>query len=266
MNTDGTLSDFHDGLREDDATALIGAKPVAANTPSNRYARILVIDDEAEIGRAVTIGLTAAHFDVRWEATASQGIEAIGRWHPDVVVLDLSLPDMDGIAACREIRSWSPVPIVVLSVYDDVESKIAALESGADDYLTKPFSIGELTARLRVALRHAAHASGGNDVTSCFRLGDLVIDFERRKVTVRGAPVHLTPTEYAVLTYLASHVDKVVTHTELLQAVWGPQYADEVQYLRVCITQLRRKIEEQPARPRYLLTEPGVGYRLVHES
>ena len=222
-------------------------------------ARVLVIDDEPEIGRAVRAGLSSAEFVVEWAATGAQGMEQVASWHPDVVILDLSLPDMDGIEVCRALRSWTQVPIIILSVRGGEADKIAALELGADDYLTKPFGMGELIARVRVALRHAAPLAGG---TTRFQTGGLVIDFERRVVTVNASEVHLTPTEYEVLKYLAMNAGKVVTHRTLLHAVWGPAYEDEAHYLRVFIGQLRRKIEPEPSRPLYLLTEPGIGYRL----
>jgi len=226
-------------------------------------ARVLVIDDEPEIRRAVRAGLAGAGFVVEWAQTAAEGLELVARWHPDVVILDLSLPDRDGLDACRELRSWSQVPIIVLSVRTGDSDKIAALEGGADDYLTKPFSPGELTARVRVALRHAAQSVGAPSGTAArFQTGELALDFERRQVTVRGAEVHLTPTEYEVLKYLAQNAGKVLTHRTLLRAVWGPAYQNEAHYLRVFIGQLRRKIEPDPSRPIYLLTEPGIGYRL----
>ena len=228
---------------------------------SHSGARVLVIDDEPEIGRAVRMGLTGANFAVEWVATGSEGMEKVAQWHPDVVLLDLSLPDMDGQEVCRELRAWTQVPIIVLSVRGGDVDKVTALESGADDYLTKPFSMGELLARVRVALRHAAQA-GGATSTAQFRADGLEMDFERRKVSVNGSEVHLTPTEYEVLKYLAMNAGKVVTHRVLLHAVWGPAYDAESHYLRVFINQLRRKIEPAPSRPRYLLTEPGIGYRL----
>ncbi len=225
-------------------------------------ARVLVIDDEPEIGRAVRTGLGGAKFSVEWAPTGEQGMDLLTRWHPDVVILDLSLPDMDGIEVCRRLRGWSSVPIIVLSVRGSDHDKIEALELGADDYLTKPFSMGELLARIRVALRHAAHAGGGSGSEAQFQTGDLVIDFEHRRVLVAQNEVRLTPTEYEVLKYLAMNIGRVATHRALLRAVWGPAYEEEAHYLRVFVGQLRRKIEPDPSRPRYLLTEPGVGYRL----
>jgi two-component system KDP operon response regulator KdpE len=223
-------------------------------------ARVLVIDDEIQIGRAVRAGLGGSGFVVEWAATGMEGMERIAQWRPDVVLLDLTLPDIDGLEVCRRVREWSQVPIIVLSVRSGDADKIAALELGADDYLTKPFSMGELVARIRVALRHVASRAGGSGAR--FQSGGLAIDFERRQVRVDGAEVHLTPTEYEVLKYLATNSGKVITHRTLLRAVWGPQYEDETHYLRVFIGQLRHKIEPDPARPRYLVTDPGVGYRL----
>lgn len=234
-----------------------------AGTIGSHAARILVIDDEREIGTAVRVGLAGRGFQVEAATTARDGIERIASWHPDVVILDLSLPDMDGIEVCQEIRSWSPVPIIVLSVRGGDQDKIAALEHGADDYLTKPFSMGELQARLKVALRHAAHAVEGDAV---IQIGDLILDLGRRLVRVRGAEIHLNPTEYAVLQYLAIHRGRIITHQTLLRAVWGPGYDDAVQNLRVVIAQLRRKIEADPGHPRLLLTDPGIGYRLKMEE
>jgi two-component system, OmpR family, KDP operon response regulator KdpE len=242
--------------------------PSAASAPADTRpaggARVLVVDDEPEIRRAVQTGLAGAAFEVAWAPTAAAGIEQVARWHPDVVILDLALPDLDGLEVVRRLRGWSRVPIIVLSVRGADADKISALELGADDYLTKPFSMGELLARIRVALRHASQAGGsGNEAGSArFVTGDLTLDFERRVVTMAGAEVHLTPTEYEVLKYLALNAGKVITHRTLLRAVWGPQYADEAHYLRVFVGQLRRKLEPDPSRPRYLLTEPGIGYRL----
>jgi two-component system KDP operon response regulator KdpE len=228
--------------------------------------RVLVIDDEPEIRRALRTGLAGAEFIVEWAPTGAQGMDLVARWHPDVVILDLALPDMDGMEVCRQLRGWSSVPIIVLSVRAGDQDKITALELGADDYLTKPFSMGELIARMRVALRHAAHAAGGAGSEAQFQTGNLVIDFERRRVTSDQGEVRLTPTEYEVLKYLAMNAGKVVTHRTLLRAVWGPEYEDEAHYLRVFVGQLRRKIEPNPSRPRYLLTEPGIGYRLQRQG
>jgi two-component system KDP operon response regulator KdpE len=224
--------------------------------------RVLVVDDEPEIRRAVRLYLSGQQFTVEGAATGAEGMEMVARWHPDVVILDLALPDMEGVDVCRQLRTWTEVPIIVLSVRTDDADKVAALESGADDYLTKPFSSRELAARVRVALRHATRASGSAGGADRFEAGTLVIEFQRRRVTVDGREVHLTPTEYELLKYLAVHAGKVVTHRNLLQAVWGPEYETEDHYLHVFVGQLRRKLEPVPSRPRYLVTEPGIGYRL----
>jgi two-component system, OmpR family, KDP operon response regulator KdpE len=224
-------------------------------------ARVLVIDDEVEIGRSVRMGLQGADFTVEWVATAVEGLERVAQWRPDVILLDLSLPDMDGVEVCRQLRAWTQTPIIVLSVRSREADKVAALEQGADDYLTKPFGMGELIARIRVALRHVARSGSGTG-DALMRVGGLEMDLERRLVTVDGREAHLTPTEYEVLKYLMTNAGKVVTHRVLLHAVWGPPYETEAHYLRVFINQLRRKIEPEPSRPRYLITEAGVGYRI----
>lgn len=235
-----------------------GARPAS---PGPSGARVLVIDDEPEVGRAVRTGLRGADFSVEWAATGAEGIERVAQWRPDVILLDLSLPDIDGVEVCHQLREWTQTPIIVLSVRAREADKIAALEQGADDYLTKPFGMGELIARIRVALRHTANATSPTGGT-LMRVGGLEMDLERRLVTVDGREVHLTPTEYEVLKYLMTNAGKVVTHRVLLHAVWGPSYEAEGHYLRVFINQLRRKIELEPSRPRYLITEAGVGYRI----
>ena len=184
--------------------------------------------------------------------------------NPALIILDLGLPDLDGLDVTRQVREWSEVPILVLSARGQEQDKIAALDAGADDYLTKPFGVGELLARMRVALRHAQQAADTSEVP-IFEVGDLKVDLARRRVTVAGEEVHLTPIEYNLLKTLVQHAGKVVTQTQLLKEVWGPAYSAESHYLRVYLSQLRRKIEIDPARPRYLLTEPGVGYRLKVE-
>jgi two-component system KDP operon response regulator KdpE len=178
-----------------------------------------------------------------------------------VVLLDLSLPDLDGVEVLRRLREWTPTPVIVLSVREREEDKIAALDAGADDYLTKPFSMGELFARIRVALRHSAPGEAEPVITS----GELRVDLARRLVTVAGREISLTPTEYEILKILATHAGRVVTHRQLLRQVWGPQFEEETHYLRVFMSQLRRKVEVNPSRPRYLVTEAGVGYRLVED-
>ncbi len=244
------------------------AQGTSSPAHSSGGARVLVIDDEPEIWRAVRTGLGGAAFVLEWAPTAAQGLELVARWHPDVVILDLFLPDMDGLEVCRRLRSWSLVPIIVLSVRAGDQDKITALELGADDYLTKPFSMGELLARVRVALRHAARAAVSTGATTQMQTQGLHFDFERRQITRDGVEVHLTPTQYEVLKYLAMNVGKVITHRTLLRAVWGPAYEEKAHYLHIFIRQLRSKIEPDPSRPRYLLTEPGIGYRLLspHEA
>ena len=246
----------------------------SADTPHSESAhagngiRILIIDDEQEIQRALRTRLSGAEYLVEGARTGSEGMDMVAHWHPDVVILDLSLPDMDGLEVCRKLREWTQVPIVVLSVRMSDADKVALLDAGADDYLTKPFSSSELVARMRVALRHAAHAAAGGPAASTggtlssFQLGDLVLDIQRHRVSRAGQDIHLTPTEYEVLKYLATYAGKVITHRTLLQAVWGPQYETEDHYLHVFIRTLRRKIEPNPSRPQYLVTEPGVGYLL----
>jgi two-component system, OmpR family, KDP operon response regulator KdpE len=225
---------------------------------------VLVIEDEPQMRRFLHAALESHNFRPVEATTAREGIaQATGR-NPDVILLDLGLPDADGIDLTRQIREWSRTPIVVISARGKEQDKIAALDAGADDYLTKPFGIGELMARLRVALRHAAQpADGPGD--PIFAVGELRVDLVHRQVFVRGNEVHLTPTEYKLLTLLVRHAGKVLTHRHLLKEVWGPNAVEHAHYVRVYMTQLRRKLEADAARPRYLLTEPGVGYRLQAE-
>jgi two-component system, OmpR family, KDP operon response regulator KdpE len=222
-------------------------------------ARILVVDDEWELRQLLQTGLGGYGYVVEAAADGLEAIERARDWRPDVIVLDLELPRLHGIDVCRSIRTWSSVPIIVLTVRDADSDKIRALDEGADDYLTKPFSLGELLARIRVALRHAARMSAANETVYVF--GDLRLDLLHRQVFLSEQELHLTPTEYELLRLLATQAGKVLTHTTLLREVWGPAYERDTQTLRVFIGQLRRKLADDPARPRFILTEPGVGYR-----
>lgn len=220
--------------------------------------RVLIVDDEQAIRRFLRASLSAEGYRPFEAASAREGLEAATTVRPDLVILDLGLPDLDGVTVTRRLREWSKVPIIILSVRGQDEDKIAALDAGADDYLTKPFSMGELLARMRVATRHAAQPAEEPVVT----VGDLVVDMARRIVTVGGREVPLTPVEYSLLKTLATHAGRVMTHGQLLREVWGPGYASDGNLLRVNVSKLRHKIEPEPARPRYIVTEPGVGYRL----
>jgi two-component system KDP operon response regulator KdpE len=220
--------------------------------------RILVVDDEPQILRALQTSLKGAGYDVDVASTAKDALTSAAVRRPDAVILDLVLPDGRGTDVTRELRSWTSVPVIVLSVVDDEDEKVAALDAGADDYVTKPFGLDELLARLRAALRRS---DGPND--PILEIGDLRIDLEARAVTMRGNRVQLTPQEYALLALLARNRGKLLTHRAILNEVWGKAYAAESHYLHVYVSQLRRKIELDPARPRYILTEPGAGYRLV---
>lgn len=226
-------------------------------------ARILVIEDERSIRRFLRASLEAQGFVVAETETAEAGLRDAATAPPDAVILDLGLPDADGLDVIRRLREWSTVPIIVLSARGQESDKVAALDCGADDYLTKPFGVAELTARVRVALRHAA---GRKPIAeSAFQIGGLCVDLARRIVTVDGEPVHLTPTEYRLLAVLVKYAGKVVTHRQLLREVWGPEAVHENQYLRVYMGTLRRKIEADAAQPRFLITEAGIGYRLLED-
>ncbi len=225
--------------------------------------RILVIEDDRSIRRFLRISLESHDFKVTETETAEAGLRQAVSEPPDAIILDLGLPDGDGLDVIKRIRDWSTIPIIVLSARERETDKVQALDSGADDYLTKPFGVGELLARIRVALRHKV----ARTVTEspAFRSGDLVVDLSKRTVSLSERPIHLTPTEYRLLTVLVQHAGKVVTHRQLLKEVWGPEAVHENQYLRVYMGTLRSKIETDSARPRYLLTEAGVGYRLVEQ-
>jgi two-component system KDP operon response regulator KdpE len=223
---------------------------------------IVLIEDEPEIRRFLRVTLGSQGYRLFDAATGADGLVEAASRQPDLVILDLGLPDMDGLEVIRRLREWTSVPIVVLSARGQERDKVTALDAGADDYVEKPFAPGELSARVRVALRHAAARETGETTLA---VGDLVVDRARRRVTVSGREVHLTPIEYRLLGALVQHAGRVLTHRQLLSDVWGPTHAEQPHYLRVFMAQLRRKLEPDPARPRYLLTEPGVGYRLAGE-
>jgi len=224
---------------------------------------IVLIEDEAEIRRFLRVTLHAKNYRLFEATSGADGLVEVATRQPDVVIVDLGLPDMDGLDVIKKLREWSSVPVIVLSARGGERDKVAALDAGADDYIAKPFGTEELLARVRVALRHAA--GGAREADAVFKVGELVVDQGRRTVVVANRPVHLTPIEYKILTVLVHHAGKVLTHRQLLREVWGPTHVEHAHYLRVYLGQLRRKIERDPAQPRYLLTEPGVGYRLVGE-
>jgi two-component system, OmpR family, KDP operon response regulator KdpE len=221
-------------------------------------ARLLVVDDEPQILRALQLKLRTAGYAVDTAATAAEALMKAAMRPPEAIILDLLLPDGSGTEVCREVRAWSTVPILVLSAVGEEREKIAALDAGADDYVTKPFSGDELLARVRAQLRRAAPAT-----RPVLEVGELRVDLERRLVTMAGEPVSLTPIEYDLLRLFASNEGKLLTHPAILRAIWGPAYREESNYLHVYVSHLRRKLEPDPTRPRYLLTQPGVGYRLV---
>ncbi len=224
-------------------------------------ARILLVEDDAAVRRVVERNLAGHGFRVHAVATGRAALGAEGTFHPDLILLDLGLPDVDGFAVIQSVRERTSTPIVVLSARGGESDKVRALDLGADDYLTKPFGVDEMLARVRVGLRHAARPALGPEAT--FRTGGLEVDLERRRVTVDGNEVHLTPTEYALLVALVAAPGSVVTEGALLRRVWGPGYDTERHYIHVYMGRLRKKLEADPARPRYVRTEPGVGYRLV---
>lgn len=222
---------------------------------------VLVVDDELPIRRFLRAALDGNGYRVVEAANGAEALREAAMRSPDIVLLDLGLPDLDGVEVTRRLREWSTIPIVVLSARDREGDKIGALDAGADDYVTKPFGVGELMARMRAALRHRAPVGAGEE--GVVAIGPLSMDFAHRKVTVDGREVRLTPIEYRLLTTLARHRGRVLTHVQLLREVWGPSHTNQRHYLRVYMTQLRHKIEADPARPRLLLTEPGVGYRMA---
>ena len=222
--------------------------------------RVLIVDDEPQILRALRVALRANGYDVEEAMAGESALEAVAVRPPELIILDVALPDMDGVEVCRRIREWSRIPIIVLSAHGEEEAKVRALDEGADDYLTKPFGVPELLARMRVALRHATVvAETGHRVV---RAGDVEIDLARRIVRRGGREVHLTPTEYGLLRFLAQHAGRVITHGHLLRSVLGVGYDEATGSLRVHIVSLRKKLEADPSQPKLLVTEPGVGYRL----
>lgn len=227
-------------------------------------ATVLVVDDEPAILRAVRTNLARHGFRVETAESGGEALESYARLRPDLILLDLGLPDTDGMEVIRSVRSRDSTPIIVLSVRGAESDKVAALDLGADDFLSKPFGVDELLARVRVALRHAVRPSSGT--AAQFRTGDLEVDLELRRVTVGGREIHLSPTEYQLLKAFVFHPNKVLTDRMLLQQVWGPEYGSEAHYLHVYVARLRKKLEGDPQRPRYLMTEPGVGYRLLAEG
>jgi two-component system KDP operon response regulator KdpE len=230
--------------------------------PQGTEIKLLLIEDEREIRRFLRVSLGGQGYRLLETANGRDGIMQAASQQPDLIILDLGLPDFDGMEVIRQVREWSQMPIIVLSARGQEHQKVDALDAGADDYLTKPFSVGELIARIRVALRHTAQDTGSTD-GAVFSAGDIRVDLARRLVFLGTKEIHLTPIEYRLLTTMIKHAGKVITHKQLLKEVWGPDSVYETHYLRVYMAQLRRKIETNPAQPRYLLTEPGVGYRLT---
>ncbi|HWT03914.1 MAG TPA: response regulator transcription factor [Pyrinomonadaceae bacterium] len=228
--------------------------------------RILVVDDESQIARVLRTGLKTRGYDVRVAPDGVSALETVNDWRPDLVVTDLAMPNLDGLQLCRRLREVSQIPIIVLSVRGEEKTKVEALDAGVDDYVTKPFGMDELLARVRAQLRRATMAPLSEASSTVLEMGDFRVDLESRSVFVRGAEVHLTPKEYDLLVHFLRHAGKVLTHHSLLGAVWGGNYTEQGEYLRVFVGQLRKKIEENPSSPRYILTEPWVGYRFNPEA
>ncbi|HEU4583222.1 MAG TPA: response regulator [Polyangiaceae bacterium] len=220
---------------------------------------VLLIEDERQMRRFLRVSLSANGYQLIEAETAAEGMTLAASHNPELILLDLGLPDLDGLEVTQRLREWTQVPLIVISARGQEEDKIKALDAGADDYLTKPFGVGELLARIRVSLRRASATDDGQPV---FTLGDLKVDLFRRQVLVGGKEVHLTPIEYKLVALLVKHAGRVLTHRQLLREVWGPHHSEQTQYLRVYMGQLRHKLESNPSRPQYLVTEPGVGYRL----
>ncbi|MEK6299171.1 MAG: response regulator transcription factor [Acidobacteriota bacterium] len=227
----------------------------------NEKQRILIVDDEPQITRVLRTSLTSHGYNVRSAADGESALETFGDFSPDLVITDLSMPNLNGIELCHRLRKLSPVPIVVLSVKGEEKTKVEALDAGADDYVTKPFGMDELLARIRAALRRASEKPTEDAASTLLEAGDFRVDLEARTVTVANRQVHLTPKEYDLLVYFIRHPGKVLTHRTLLAAVWGGNYVEQTEYLRVFVGQVRKKIEPGSAAPRYILTEPWIGYR-----
>ncbi|EOE3916969.1 response regulator [Vibrio cholerae] len=227
----------------------------------NSEIKILIIEDEAPIQRFLTVLISGYEYQVKVASTAEQGLHLVANWNPHLILLDLGLPDQDGISLTRELRTWTQTPIMVISAREKEADKVQALDAGANDYLTKPFGSEELMARIRVALRLAPSTESVEQTR--FELGDLVLDLVLKQVTKDGEPVKLTKTEYNILKLLAKNMGKVLTHKQILKEVWGGNYVEHHHYVRIHVAQLRHKVEDNPAQPRFILTENGVGYRLV---
>jgi len=224
-------------------------------------ARILVVDDEPQLTRVLRTGLKSRGYDVRAAADGLAGFEVFNDWHPDLVITDLAMPNVDGLELCRRLRAVSTVPIIVLSAKGEEKTKVEALDLGADDFVTKPFGIDELLARVRASLRRAKAPATNEATQTTLDSGDFHVDLETREITVRGKSIHLTPKEFDLLVYFIKHSGKVLTHRTLLAALWGGNYVEQNEYLRVFVGNLRKKIEPDAASPRYILTEPWIGYR-----
>ena len=227
----------------------------------NDKPRILVVDDEPQLTRVLRTGLTSRGFDVRAAADGLAGFEVFSDWHPDLIITDLAMPNMDGLELCRRVRALSQVPIIILSAKGEEKTKVEALDIGADDFVTKPFGIDELLARVRASLRRANTGPTNGAAQTLLESGDFHVDLDSRAVTVRGSEVHLTPKEFDLLIYFLKHSGKVLTHWALLAALWGGNYVEQNEYLRVFVGNLRKKIETDAGSPRYILTEPWIGYR-----
>ena len=232
----------------------------------NDRPRILVVDDEPQLTRVLRTGLKSRGYDVRAAADGLAGFETFSDWQPDLVITDLAMPNVDGLELCRRLRAISQVPIIVLSAKGEEKTKVEALDLGADDYVTKPFGIDELLARVRASLRRSSTESKSEPEPKTLDSGDFYIDLESRKVTVRGAELHLTPKEFDLLVYFVKHAEKVLTHRTLLAAIWGGDYVEQDQYLRVFVGNIRKKLEKEVSGQNYIVTEPWVGYRFMPES